>query len=287
MPCRPGTPITQLRGTGRLLEPHRLVGTETPSYRGFRYPGGDHQSSCVAVLPVPAELPRGAGDDAAVRDRGVPRNHLAMVREVRANLRQRAASLSAPARDTWHLDEVFLTINDQRQYLGAVDQDGNVLDILVTPRRDTKVATRFFSQVVQGVGAELVIHVMRSGERDKGGCCIARSHPLVHTTGGCTSNDLDTNRSVDSSKHPTMIYAHAAHEERSSERCIEFPSPIPSQPAILSLACILLPCGPRMTIRVCASLVRRTGPPRPGRSRPRPPRQGGVLHVRACGRRCA
>jgi hypothetical protein len=25
MPCRPGTPITQLRGTGRLLEPHRLV----------------------------------------------------------------------------------------------------------------------------------------------------------------------------------------------------------------------------------------------------------------------
>jgi len=27
MPCRPGTPITQLRGTGRLLEPH-TVSTE-------------------------------------------------------------------------------------------------------------------------------------------------------------------------------------------------------------------------------------------------------------------
>ena len=41
--------------------------------------------------------------------------------------------------DTWHLDEVFLTINGRRQYLWrAVDQDGNVLDILVragaTPR---------------------------------------------------------------------------------------------------------------------------------------------------------
>jgi putative transposase len=34
--------------------------------------------------------------------------------------------------DTWHLDEVFRTINGQRHYLWrAVDQDGHVLDILV------------------------------------------------------------------------------------------------------------------------------------------------------------
>jgi transposase-like protein len=34
--------------------------------------------------------------------------------------------------DKWHLDEVFLTINGRRQYLWrAVDQDGNVLDILI------------------------------------------------------------------------------------------------------------------------------------------------------------
>ena len=34
--------------------------------------------------------------------------------------------------DKWHLDEVFLTINGRRHYLWrAVDQDGNVLDILV------------------------------------------------------------------------------------------------------------------------------------------------------------
>lgn len=36
--------------------------------------------------------------------------------------------------DKWHLDEVFLKINGQRQYLWrAVDQDGVVLDILVQP----------------------------------------------------------------------------------------------------------------------------------------------------------
>ena len=34
--------------------------------------------------------------------------------------------------DTWHLDEVFLTITGRRHYLWrAVDRDGNVLDILV------------------------------------------------------------------------------------------------------------------------------------------------------------
>jgi putative transposase len=54
--------------------------------------------------------------------------------------------------DTWHLDEVFLTINGQRRYLWrAVDQDGNVLDILVTPRRDTKTSTRFFRKLFEGL----------------------------------------------------------------------------------------------------------------------------------------
>ena len=36
--------------------------------------------------------------------------------------------------DTWFLDEVFVTINGQRQYLWrAVDQDGDLIDILVQP----------------------------------------------------------------------------------------------------------------------------------------------------------
>ena len=51
--------------------------------------------------------------------------------------------------DKWHLDEVFLTINGRRQYLWrAVDQDGNVLDILVQPRRDAKAAKRFFRKLL-------------------------------------------------------------------------------------------------------------------------------------------
>jgi putative transposase len=52
--------------------------------------------------------------------------------------------------DTWHLDELFLTINGQRQYLWrAVDQDGDVIDILVQPRRDAVAARRFFRRLLK------------------------------------------------------------------------------------------------------------------------------------------
>src|SRR6266700_626883 len=57
-----------------------------------------------------------------------------------------------PCGDKWHLDEVFLTINGKRSYLWrAVDQDGNVLDILVQSRRNKKAAKRFFRKLLQGL----------------------------------------------------------------------------------------------------------------------------------------
>ena len=52
--------------------------------------------------------------------------------------------------DTWYLDEVFVRINGQLQYLWrAVDQDGDVIDILVQPRRDGPAAKRFFQRLLK------------------------------------------------------------------------------------------------------------------------------------------
>ena len=52
--------------------------------------------------------------------------------------------------DRWHLDEVFLKINGRLHYLWrAVDQDGDVLDILVQSRRDKKAAKRFFHKLLK------------------------------------------------------------------------------------------------------------------------------------------
>jgi putative transposase len=54
--------------------------------------------------------------------------------------------------DTWHLDEVFLTIHGERHYLWrAVDQEGNVLDILVQCRRDKHAAKKFFRKLLKGL----------------------------------------------------------------------------------------------------------------------------------------
>jgi putative transposase len=53
--------------------------------------------------------------------------------------------------DTWQMDEVVLTIRGQKHSLWrAVDQDGNVLDILVQSRRNKKAAKRFFRKLLKG-----------------------------------------------------------------------------------------------------------------------------------------
>jgi putative transposase len=57
--------------------------------------------------------------------------------------------------DTWFLDEVFVLIQGQRHYLWrAVDQDGDVIDILVQRRRDARAARRFFRKLLKGQGSE-------------------------------------------------------------------------------------------------------------------------------------
>jgi putative transposase len=56
--------------------------------------------------------------------------------------------------DKWHLDEVFLKINGEQKYLWrAVDQDGNVLDILVQNWRDKAAVRRFFRRLLKSTGA--------------------------------------------------------------------------------------------------------------------------------------
>ncbi len=58
--------------------------------------------------------------------------------------------------DTWHVDDVFMTGQGQRQYLWrAVDQDGATVDILVQRRRNHRAAERFFRRLFQGQGCEL------------------------------------------------------------------------------------------------------------------------------------
>ena len=62
------------------------------------------------------------------------------------NLRRKQGRLG----DIWHVDELFIKIRGQHFYLWqAVDQDGDVIDILVTKYRDRRAATRFFRKMLQ------------------------------------------------------------------------------------------------------------------------------------------
>jgi putative transposase len=50
----------------------------------------------------------------------------------------------------WHLDEVFVKINGERHYLWrAVDHEGEVLEALVTKRRDRKAALKFLRKTMK------------------------------------------------------------------------------------------------------------------------------------------
>ncbi len=98
--------------------------------------------------------------------------------EYARTLRRRQGRLG----DTWHLDELFVTIQGQRQYLWrAVDQDSDLIDILVQPRRDQRAAERFLRKLLKGQEREprlLVTDQLRTYEA----ACRTVMPSVVHDT---------------------------------------------------------------------------------------------------------
>ncbi len=80
--------------------------------------------------------------------------------------------------DRWHLDEMFIKINGRTHYLWrAVDQEGEVLDILVQTRRNKKAAKKFTRRAVEGLAIcpacdhhRQAEELQRSEGRDHTGC---------------------------------------------------------------------------------------------------------------------
>ena len=106
----------------------------------------------MAVFPVSAELSRGRRVDAGTWCSGQLRDDPSWcVKFGQAYANQLRRWRPRPG-DKWHLDEVFVKINGTTYYLWrAVDQHGNVLDILVQSGRNAAAGKRFF-RCVQRVG---------------------------------------------------------------------------------------------------------------------------------------
>ena len=128
------------------------MGTGAPSYKGFRFPV-EIISHCVWLYyRFPLSLRE---VEEMMLARGVTVSH-ETIRQWTGKFGQAYANRLRRRRaqpgDKWHLDEVFIKINGKTHYLWrAVDQDGTVLDILVTSRRDAKAATRFFRKLLKGL----------------------------------------------------------------------------------------------------------------------------------------
>jgi putative transposase len=123
-----------------------------PSYRGHRFPA-EIISHCVWLYFRFTLSFRDVEEMMATRGVAVTyesiREWCLKFGEVYA---KRMRSRGPRPGDRWHLDEVFLSIAGKLQYLWrAVDQDGEVLDILVQPRRNTRAAKRFFRKLLKGL----------------------------------------------------------------------------------------------------------------------------------------
>ncbi|WP_405669792.1 IS6 family transposase [Streptomyces sp. NBC_01530] len=121
------------------------VSSASPSYKGHRYPV-EIISHCVWLyFRFPLSFREA---EELMLERGVVVSYETIRRwclkfgQAYANSLRRRRPRPG---DKWHLDEVFIKINGEQKYLWrAVDQDGNVLDILVRNRRDKAAARRFF-----------------------------------------------------------------------------------------------------------------------------------------------
>ena len=118
--------------------------------------------------------------------------------------------------DTWHIDEVFVTIQGERHYLyRAVDQDGDVIDILVQRRRNQRAAERFFCRLLKGQGCEprwLITDKLKSY-----GAAHRTMMPMVNHI-----NQVYANNRAEVSHEPTRQRERAMRRFKSPRQAQEF-----------------------------------------------------------------
>ena len=139
----------------------RRVGVAVESFRGFRYPR-EVTSHCVWLKHRFTLSFRDIEQLMLTRGRHPHlRNDPAVVPEVRAGVRSRAAPGGSRVRVTSsYLDEVVVKINGRYRYRywwRAVNQHGQVLDILLQNRSDAVAAKRFLRKTLTRYGKPRVL----------------------------------------------------------------------------------------------------------------------------------
>jgi putative transposase len=118
--------------------------------------------------------------------------------------------------DTFFIDEVFMKIQGEREYLmRAVDQDGEVVDEFLQKRRDGKAAKRFFKGLLR----------KHKGEPKKIVTDKLRSYGLAHRELiPATIHDTSqhTNNRCEQSHEPTRMIERGMRKFKSMEQAQRF-----------------------------------------------------------------
>ena len=117
--------------------------------------------------------------------------------------------------DTWHLDELFVTLQGRRQYLWrAVDEDGDVLDILVQSRRHRRAAVRFFRKLLKRQGC-LPRRLITAQLRSYPAACRTVMPSVVHCTDRYANNRAEVSHQPTRQRERQMRrFKSAAHLQR-------------------------------------------------------------------------
>jgi len=136
-----------------------LSGMTSLSYRGHRFPASVIQHAIWLYLRFTFSY---RDVEELLAERGLDLSYETVRRRVLkfgALLARRLRQRRPRPGDRWHLDEMVVRIAGRRMYLWrAVDQEGEILDLLVQPRRDKRAAVRLMRKLLrkQGFAPKLV-----------------------------------------------------------------------------------------------------------------------------------
>ena len=123
------------------------------AFKGFRYPPE------VIVLAVRWYLRYGLSYrdvEELLVERGIEVDHVTVFRWVQ-RFTPLLVDAARPCRhavgDCWFVDETYVKVAGRWRYVyRAVDQDGQIIDVYVSAKRDTRAARRFFASAIRAHG---------------------------------------------------------------------------------------------------------------------------------------
>ncbi|MBF0311953.1 MAG: IS6 family transposase [Oligoflexia bacterium] len=107
-----------------------------------------------------------------LEERGIEVDHSTINRwvkrytpDIEKNFRKR----KRPTGGSWRMDETYVKVKGVWKYLyRAVDKEGNTIDFLLTSKRDTAAAHRFFKKAINNNGVPDKINIDKSGANKAG-----------------------------------------------------------------------------------------------------------------------